>query len=460
MEITLRQGKPVCGPRSILYWICTALLFLAGPGFSGAAYSAERVAVYTLPEAIDLALRNNPKIASASKDAEIGADEVDAARAQKQLKVGLTGGTTRYNQPMAVTPISGSPFQGVPFPEFDRQIYDVGVSFSLPLYKGGQLDRGVSVAGSKKTAAEHLLEWNRQELVYNITSVYYKILQLEKLREAREETVRQLEAHRRDAELFLRAGTVPRLDLIRADAELSLARHAVLLAINSAEDARDTLLTLMGIDDPEIRVSVIHGDYVDRKEAVPSEYVEKALSGRPDFRALWERQRASEEAVRVAEGKKLPFVNLAGEYTERSGSGFDFQDNWYIALRLSMPLFDGGIIRTEVNRLKKESEKAKEEVREAKNRIVREVKEAVRNIENAADRIKVCEAAMKSAEENLRVERLKYGSGTGRSTDVIDSGALLLRSQTDYYQALYDRAGAWALLRKVTGDDINMETSR
>lgn len=427
---------------------------------SGISYGADVKSAYTLTEIIAFGLRNNPQLSAVARDADLGTYGVASAKAEKLPRVNLGAGMTRHYLPTPVTPITGSPFQGVRFPEFDTQIYDAGVFFSIPLYRGGQLDRAVGIAEIGKAAAEDAFRSSGQELVFNLTSVYFKIMQLEKLLALQEETVRQLEAHKKDVEQFLLAGTVPRLDLMKTETELSHGRLGVLLARNSIGSAYDLLRTLMGLEDGELMISIVPERYSEDPDPDMKKCTAAALSGRPDYLALLKRRQAAEERVGLAEGKRLPSVNLAGEYTERSGAGLDFEENWFVTLRLSFPLFDGGLIRTEVERMKAEAEKARDEERIMRNRIIREVRDSIRNIGNAKERVFISLSSVESARENLRVERLRYEAGTGTSTEVIDAQASFLRAETDHHQAQYDYNIAQASLKKAVGEDAYTEALR
>ena len=121
-------------------------------------------------------------------------------------------------------------------------------------------------------------------------------------------------------------------------------------------------------------------------------------------------------------------------------------------MRLTIPVFDGGLIRSEVDREKTELEKVRQEERLVRLNISREVRDARLSVVNTSDRIKVAEKAIESARETVRVERLKFVAGSGTTTDVIDSRTALLRAESDYYQALYDREIALASLRKAMGE--------
>jgi outer membrane protein len=82
------------------------------------------------------------------------------------------------------------------------------------------------------------------------------------------------------------------------------------------------------------------------------------------------------------------------------------------------------------------------------------------SIINAQERIEVTRRTIESAKENLRVELLKYETGAGTNTDVIDARTVLLRTETDYYQALFDEESAFAYYKKAVGEDVYDEEAQ
>ena len=408
---------------------------------------------YTLDSIIHYALQNNPRIRISGKDIETELYGIDAARSERMPKLDFGSGAVRYRYPSPLTPISGPLGPGADFPDFERNVYDTGLFVRLPLFKGGRLYRGVRIAEMKKAVAEDTYTVNKQELVYNLSSVYYKIAQLEKLLAANEASVRQLETHRKNVELFLKAGTVPPLDLLKTEVELSHAKENRLLVKNSLDSAYELLKTLMGIDDTERKISIVH--MAPSPDTLPDVEgsIGKALCQRPDYKAVEKKKMISEERIKVAQGKRFPDIYAAGEYTGRAGDSLAFKENWNVGVRLVVPVFDGGLIRSEVDKERNELEKVKEEERLLRLIIAREVRDAHLNIANAKERIDVTEKAIASARENLRVELLKYDTGAGTSTDVIDARTALLRAETEYYQALYDKEAAVAYLKKAIGED-------
>ncbi len=412
---------------------------------------------YTLSEAVQYALKNNPRLAALHKDMEISTYTIDEAKGERLPGLNLIGGTTGSRYDLPILPITGAPFEGG-FPEFDNPVYEVGVSLNLPVYTGGRLSRQVKIAEISKSIAEDGLTFDRQELVFNVTAIYYKILALQKVLEANEKRVSQLEAHKRDVELFLEAGNVPRLDLLQTETGLAHARHNALIVRHNLESAYELLKNFMGIGDPDAKISVFP-EVMNKRYPDIRESRESAFALRPDYSALLKKQEVAYERVGLMAGKRLPSVNLYGEYTENSGNDFDLKENWVVSLRLTVPLFDGGVIKAQVNREWKRLEKIKEEERALRLRILRQIKDAYLGIDNAQERIDALTKAIEAAEETLRIECLKYEAGAGTSTDVIDAQTALLRARVEYYQGIYDKEIAVASLEKAIGKDIYKEVA-
>ncbi len=235
--------------KKIVFIIC--MLFTVHTVF---AYPGR--SVFTLSRAIEYALNNSPLIRQAKNEMDIGDYRVRSAKARRLPRLDLLSGMTHSRYPSPVTPISGSPLEGSGFPEFDDTIYDFGVSLTLPLYRGGILERTITIEKIRRSAAKDMYDMSRQELIYNITTVFDKILQLEKLLLASNASVRQLEAHRQNVELFLQAGTVPRVELLKTDTELAHAKQNALMVKNNIESSYELLKALMGFDDMNQEISV------------------------------------------------------------------------------------------------------------------------------------------------------------------------------------------------------------
>jgi outer membrane protein len=413
---------------------------------------AKAQAPLDLQSVIDFAVGHNPSLKISEKNILAEKYGIDAAKAERWPKVDFGTGITRYRYPTPLRPIVlEPPIQNLELPDFERTIYDVGASFRLPLYRGGRIVRNIRIAETRKAIAQDNFASSRQDLIYNVTSVYHKILQLQKLLVSNNASVAQLENHKRNVSEFLRVGTAPRLDLLKTEVELAHARQRAIEVKNNLDSAFELLRNLMGIDDPATPLSILDEPVTGTAPPTRDEALATAMANRPDYAAVAKRKRIAEERIDLAWARHLPDIYGSGQYVKKGGESTRLFEDWSVGMRMTIPVFDGGLIRADVASARVELEKVKEEERGLRLSIAREVKDAILGIENAAERMEAAGKALASAEESLRVERLKYDAGSGTTTDVIDAQTALLRAETDYYQAGYDRETSFALLRKAMG---------
>jgi outer membrane protein len=439
------------GPFPLLCAVCLGLLLSLSP------CRADETTL-DLESALRFALKHNPSLHISERDVATEKYGIEAAKAERMPKVDFGSGVTRYRYPTPLTPlVLPSPFtlaalQTMVVPDFERTIYDAGASFRLPLYRGGRVMANIRVGEMRKALAQDNYRVSEQDLIYNVTSVYHKILQLQKLLAAHVASVIQLESHYRDVEFFLKAGTAPRLDLLKTEVDLAHAKDNLLLVRNNLDSAFELLKNLMGMEDAGTTIAVVEPKLSAATCPSEEESMDIALAKRPDYRGVAKKKAIAEARIRVAQGQWFPDIYGSGQYIKRAGDATSFHEDWFLGLRLSIPVFDGGLIRSEVEREKTDLEKVRQEERLVRLNISREVRDARLSVVNTSDRIKVAEKAIESARETVRVEHLKFGAGSGTTTDVIDAQTALLRAESDYYQAVYDREIALASLRKAIGE--------
>ena len=422
------------------------VIFLGASAVYGAdgAMSLKEIAVY--------ALQNNPKLKSAAIDVASEGESVEIAEGERRPRLDAQMAATRSRYDSALTPISGKPGSGASFPDFSNPVYDAGLSFSLPIYRGGRLTRNVAVARLRQASAGDALSTSREDLLFNIASLYFKILQMEKMKASAEAAVTLMEAQNKDVASFYESGSVPKLDVLKSEVELARARHNVQIVENSLESAFVALKPLMGMEDASARIEL--AQYQGQIFPFPpeEESITAALSKRSELSAARTRIKIHEERILIADSKKLPSVTLTGDYGGRSADDMSLNENWNASLRMSLPMLDGGIISHETARETREMEKAKEEERALRINIAREVKDARLSVYMAEKRIETLKPAVTAATEALRVERLRFGSGAGSSTDVTDAAVSALRIQNDQSQAVYDRDSGMACLARAMGE--------
>ena len=388
----------------------------------------------TLADAIDKALAHNPTQVSQRLDTGKADTQQQAARGAHWPTLDFSASATHYAYPTFVYPIRAI---GV-FPPLDDTLYDYGVALKLPLYAGGRLRQGVVLAGLGKDISLERERLGAQGLIYNVSSVYMKILHLSALVQAYDARITSLEAQERRLALLVRVGRTPKLDHLKVNGLLTKARHDRLQIDNRRREAWTLLYQLMGEKRP-VELTAVQA-YAPAP--TPTWSLDKlwqdALALRPELRIAEQQTVAGAAREKIARGERLPSLAVVGGYRERSGNDQQFVDDWNVGLQLSLPLMDGGVRRAHVDEAALTREQAQQALEEARLEINKQVQDALDGQTEAASRLSVTETSIAEATEALAIEKLKVEQGVGVITDLLAAESALLTAQADRLQARFD----------------------
>lgn len=403
-------------------------------GLGGGAFAAEPAAELTLAEAIRQALAQNPKQISQRLDVDKAGAQQQAARGAQWPTLEFSAAATHYGYPTFVYSIRDLST----FPPLDDTIYDYGVALRLPLYAGGRLTQGVALADLGKQIALERERLGTQELTYNVSAVYLKIQHLVALEQAYAARIVSLEAQVKRVTLLREVGRAPKLDLLKTQGLLTKARHDRLQIENRRREAWTLLYQLMGQERSARETALTH--YV--AAPAPAWSLEglrqEAEAQRPELSIAGQQLAAGAAQEKMARGERLPSVSLVSGYRERSGSDWEFYDDWNVGVQLSVPLLDGGVRRARVDDAALARQQAGQAVEQTRLEVAKQVQDAWDAHAEAGSRLQVTATSVEEAGEALSIENLKYEQGVGVTTDLLNAEGALLTAQADRLQAQFD----------------------
>jgi outer membrane protein TolC len=410
----------------------------------------------TLNECIDIAMENNPDPRAATYEVHAAKAQRDIAAGQRLPSLNLVGGYNHYLDSQRLIPAQENFEIGV----FSRDIFAGDLVVSLPLFTGGQLTSEIKAAELLQSSAEHGLARTKEELVFNVSSVFYGILAQRHVIESLEFSRQALQEHAKRIQDLIAARKAARVDQLRtqvriADLDQRLARERNLLAIQSR-----VLTNLLGLDRSEQPVEPV-GELVFTQAATPEidRSTHDALEDRPDYLAARAALEAQAKTVDAAHAAHWPTILLQGAYggrwaadpTDRPSGENSSDDVGRVGIALDLPIFEGGRIEARVRQERARLSAKQERLRRLELQVRLDVETAILNIGSSAQRVEATGKAIDQAEESLRIEREKYDLGRGSITDVLDAQSALLDSQTNYYRALADYSTASAQLKLAVG---------
>jgi outer membrane protein TolC len=256
----------------------------------------------------------------------------------------------------------------------------------------------------------------------------------------------QAEAHRRDSDALVNAGSIARVELMRADAQVASAKVALARAEFSVQSARAALNTLVHVDNPDEDITV--SENLEEEIAGPieteSQLFNKALDRRSEIKALRILSESQELNIDALHGQQLPTIGIGGTIEEQNpnqrwiGQYNVWKGTWaaYVALVWSPnDTFNYG---SQVDQVRAELAQTSADLRSLEDALRVEVSQAFYGYGSAHAQLEAARAGIAAAEESYRVRREQFRAGAAIAVDVIDSESQLRQARLDLVNALID----------------------
>ncbi|WP_185754592.1 TolC family protein [Rhodanobacter sp. OR444] len=328
--------------------------------------------------------------------------------------------------------------------QFQDSVFNIGLGLSWPLYAGGRLKAGVEGARAEAKAADYQLSYVRQQLVFAVTQTYLGIGVAERSEQAVQASIKHLTEAKSNLQTFVKVGSKPRLDLLRVEARLEQTQQLLADTQAALVTVRGNLRRLLDLDPSGPPLPLVGEDDVpDRTPAIPSlsAALDQVLANRPDYQALQSGVDAQRAHLRIAQGARLPEVDLSAKAWEAHGNRTGgpistWEPDSQIMLSVSVPIFTGGTLRAQVHQQQARLDEMNDRLTSLEQQVRWEVTQAYAELHAAQTKVDAARAGMRSADEAFQVERQKATVGAGTVTDLLDAQAADLSAQTSFYQAL------------------------
>jgi outer membrane protein TolC len=276
------------------------------------------------------------------------------------------------------------------------------------------------------------------------------VLSAERDVEVAQVQLRSLESHTRDVEMLYDRNRVPQNDMLAAQVALADARHEAIRADNRLDLARSAYNRLLHRElTAEVNLSHLaaSNETIDIDDATAA-----AVARRPELLQASARARALEHLARSIRAADLPQAELLGAYTFEENRFQSPQGIASAGVVVSWNLADGGRTRHQAEALRHRAEAAWRSRADLESRIQLEVRQAWLDVSETRKRLDVTREAIRRADENLRVTRMRYGLGAATNTEVLDAETLRTTAYRNHHHAAYDAVLAQLRLRRAMGE--------
>jgi len=401
----------------------------------------------SLQQAATIAMEKNPLRKAALADTKAASAGIQEARSFLVPHITFSETGTRGDDPVYVF---GSKLRQQRFTSNDFALNQLNTPLPFGNFStrfGGTWNlfdsfaswHGVSRAKEMNTASTHQLERTDQEILFRVVQAYYGVLLAAKQLEVSDQAEKTAKSIMDRSQARYDSGVVVESDLLSAKVRLTSREQELIRARNNLELARAQLNTAMGV--PVDALYQPADPLAERNLASPAlaDVEQKALSTRPDLKRIEAQQSAQELSVAIAKSSFGPRLKAFAGWemdnpTLLAGGG---GNNWLGGVELQFDLFEGGAKRAALSREHAVAEKIAALKQAASDAVRLEVRQAYYDLDSNRQQVGVARSSIAQAQESLRINQDRYEGGLITITDLLGAEEAARRSQTDYWQAVY-----------------------
>ena len=397
----------------------------------------------TLKRCIDIALKNNPSFLATQKTVEAKAYKQRASFKKMLPSFKASMGAISTYKDMGAYSYSG-------------EDYWLELVVSQPVYRGGALYKGWKRADIVEEQAKLDRKRRAQRLVYDIKRAWYDVLRYIALVKEAEDALKRLRKHARNARIFYREGWVWRTDVLQAEVEVAQGEQDLIETKNRLNTAIATLNTLLH---RPIDATVATGERLEfvRDNWTWDKLKRCALSARPEIKKAILDVKKAEIDTDIAKANMLPKADILASFKGSSDRlSFDSAiTEEQVVLSVSWPFWEWGKTIDDTRESLRYQERARLLLEDIKDNIMLDVQSAWFSFSEAEKRLNVLKKSLRQAEENYRVNQVKYRERLGTANDLIYAQSLLSRTKKDWINALASYLTALARLEYSIGSKLN-----
>lgn len=425
-----------------------AIVILMTAALPAAAQDISDKPTLTIPEAIELAWRNN--IRSISQ-----IDNVRLAQAQKLNTRQTFLPTLRLNSSWTRSSPTQLAFINNELVEL-KNFYRFGISLDQPLFNGFRyvFSPRSSQAGIDRSEAQ--LRSTRQQIALDTKKACYDLLKAQMLTDVQKQAVKRSAEQLETAKARYDLGSASLSDFLKSKVQLGNDSLLLITRENDIAVKRATLNDLLGM--PVTRPTEIDARLEFEPHAIPNVVARQAaVDQHPDVLAAEHAQKAAQADIGVARAARYPTVSAFADYSYSTAfwpESFDevtSDDNASIGISINYTIFSAFSTTSQIRQAKVREHTAEADVAQAKRTVNLAIATASLRVDEARKRYQVSEEQVTSAQEDLNIAQEKYNLGAATILDVLDAQVSLSQSQTDRIQAVFDYNLAVADLEKAMG---------
>lgn len=442
------NGAPGAPAQPNTYWVPSAgdaARLQKTPSVPSAAAMPASLGKVSVPEIVDLALRNNPATQVSWAQARSAADVFGASRGAYLPSVSVDANASRA-RPLAPSGVLSQ-----------RTQYGPSIGLSYLVLDFGARSGNIDVARQTAIAADLSHNVAVQNTILGVEQALFNYQATRTQRDAQRSAVDEATASLNAAEERHRVGLATIADVLQARTARSQAQLALESLEGAVHVAQGTLAVSMGVPanarfEPPVLTDSLCPDSLRFIQQSVDTLIAVATRNRPDLQAVRAQASAAVAQVRVARSGLLPTVSLNANRAYTSSNIPGVQGPTYtIGLGFDLPLFTGMSRQYSLQAASDQLTAANARAEQSRQQIALQVFTAYYNLQTSTERVRTAADLLASATESESVARGRYREGVGSIVDLLIAQSALADARAQDAQARWQWHASLAQLAHDVG---------
>lgn len=439
------RGRNPRGSRGIVRGLL-ALTILA-PTF-GSAAAQERMETVSLRQAVERAMLHSPQLAQTQANVTNAGSSRRRALGSFLPNISVSSGAS-VNSSSRFDPNTQRVVEG------SSDSYNAGINANYQIFQGGRKYHELGRTASAQLEAEARLQSQRFSVMLQTTTLFMNALRQSELVQVAEASLDRARESLDITRARMKGGAATRSDTLRTRLELANARQSLLQSRNQLRATRFALGRQVGANGPVVPIAP--DDLAPTPLALSeADILALAESRSPSVRAAEAAAEVANSSVSNARSSYLPSLSASSSYSwaNQEPSLDQGRTSWSFRISGSYQLFDGFAREQSLGQASESRRVARLTEDDARRAVRQEVDAALRTLETQELAIAIAEEALAVAQEDLRLNRVRYDARAGNILDVIISQVALDQAEANLVSARYDYALARAELESIIGREL------
>jgi outer membrane protein len=417
-----------------------------------AAPAADLLAVY------QRALQNDPQLREAEANRLAALESKPQALAALLPQISGSGTASKErdkgqsNQVESVQ-VAGGPTIFESFP-FNGRVTTIAHHYGLDLKQNlFRWDNWVALqrADAQVAQAEADYQAAQQDLIARVAQRYFDVLAAQDDLDAQRGNLASASRQLEQAERRYEVGLIAVTDVQEARAAHDTGAAAVIASKRQLASAQELLREITGEPFDSLARPIEPFDLTSPDPSSEDRWVEMALQQNLSLVSSRLAADIARENVSAARGGHFPSLDLVasryrvtsgGDYINADGTPYgstnldQYQNT--IGIQISIPIYSGGMVSSQVRQAVYLHRAAKERVERVARQTEHDARDAYLGVLSEISHVKALRRALESNATALNATESGYEAGTRTAVDVVESRRLWIQAQTDYSRSRYD----------------------